>query len=220
VTRELEIDVLDPAQVDDGVPVLILMHGRGADASDLRGLRRWLPDPVSLVLPRAPFPGAEWGYGPGWAWYRYEGEDQPEVDSFRESQQQLDALLASLPDRLGYRPGPVMVGGFSQGGTMGIGHALRRPGTIAGVLNLSGFLPNHPDVPVTTESVQGTSFFWGHGTADPAIPITLAARGRRALADAGADLHVHDYPMGHTISPDEMRDAVAWLDRIIVAGKG
>jgi phospholipase/carboxylesterase len=215
MSEPLETQVLHPPSPGDGTPVVVLMHGRGADASDLAGLRSWMPDQVSLVLPRAPFPGAPWGYGPGWAWYRYAGDDRPEAESFRTAQAALDDLLAELPSRLGYQPGPVLLGGFSQGGTMSIGRALRRPGQVAGALNFSGFVPTHPDVPVTSESVRGTPIFWGHGTQDPAIPFTLAERGRKALLDAGAELEAYDYAMGHSISPEELRDAVGWMERVL-----
>lgn len=215
MTSTLELRVLDSPGVEDDAPVIVLMHGRGADPSDLVGLRSALPDRTALVLPRAPFAAAEWGYGPGWAWYRYAGDDRPEAETFRAAQLALDQMLESLPDTLGYRPGPIVVGGFSQGGTMSLARALRRPGEVAGVLNFSGFLPDHPDVTVSPESVRGTKFFWGHGTADPAIPFALAERGRRALREADADLEAHDYPMGHAISPDEMRHAAAWLERVV-----
>jgi phospholipase/carboxylesterase len=194
--------------------VLVPMHGRGADASDLAGLRPWLPEAAALLLPRAPFPAAAWGYGPGWAWYRYAGDDRPEVESFRAAQHALDDLLDSIPEALPYVPGPIILGGFSQGGTMSIGYALRRTGAVAGVLNFSGFVPSHPDVLVTPDAVGDTPFFWGHGTADPAIPHALAERGRAALREAGADLDARDYPIGHAISPDELRDASAWIERM------
>lgn len=205
---------MDPQHARDGTRVLILMHGRGADAGDLAPLRRRIPDSVSLVLPRAPFPAAPWGYGPGRAWYRYEGEDRPEEASFRASQDELDALLDDLPDRLGYAPGPVVVGGFSQGGTMSLGYALRRPGTVLGVMNFSGFLPSHADVEVTPETVDQTRFFWGHGTRDAAIPHALAVRGRDRLREAGADLEARDYRMGHGIAAEELEDAMTWLNRV------
>jgi phospholipase/carboxylesterase len=211
----LEIQIMDPLMPEDGTPVLVLMHGRGADASDLAGLRPWLPDTVSLVLPRAPFQAAQWGYGQGRAWYRYAGEDRPEPASFRAAQAALDDLIADLPGRLGYQPGPVLIGGFSQGGTMSMGRALRGPGDVAGAINFSGFVPDHPDVPINAESASGTPFFWGHGTDDPAIPFWLARRGRQALLDAGAELEARDYPIGHSISPDELRDAMAWLERLV-----
>ena len=204
-----------PDDASDGTPVVVLLHGRGADLTDLVPLGRAFPGEVALVFPRAPHPGAPWGYGPGWAWYRYEGEDRPGEESFREAQAALGELIDGLPELLGFDPGPVVCGGFSQGGTMSIGYALRNPGVVPGVLNFSGFVPSHPDVEVSSETVSGTRFWWGHGTRDPAIPITMAERGREKLRAAGAELEARDYPIGHGIIPDELDEAVAWLGALL-----
>lgn len=211
----LELEIMEAAEPAAGRPVVVLMHGRGADPSDLVGLRSWFPGNVGLVLPRAPHPGATWGYGPGWAWYRYEGGDRPEPESYRSAQAELESLIEELPERLGREVGPVVVGGFSQGGTMGLGYALRRPGSVAGVLNLSGFLPDHPEVRATPETAGDLPVFWGHGTADPAVPFSLARRGRSKLRKAGAALESRDYAMGHGILPREVEDAVAWLEGVL-----
>lgn len=220
MTQPLETRTRIPDGAADGTPVVVLMHGRGADLTDLIPLGRAFPDDAALVFPRAPHAGAPWGYGPGWAWYRYEGGDRPEEESFRQAQAALDALMAGLPELLGFAPGPVVPGGFSQGGTMAIGYALRHPGAVPGVLNFSGFVPSHPDVAVTPETVAGTGFWWGHGTRDPAVVYDpLAVRGRAALRDAGATLETRDYPMGHGIIPAELDDAVAWLETLLGDGR-
>jgi phospholipase/carboxylesterase len=212
----LETRTRIPDEAGDGTPVVILMHGRGADLNDLVPLADAFPDDVALVFPRALHPGAPWGYGPGWAWYRYEGGDRPEVESFRSSQAALDTLVDGLPDLVGFEPGSVIPGGFSQGGTMALGWALRHPGRAPGALVFSGFLASHPDLDVTPEAVAGTAFWWGHGTRDPAVPFDpLAVRGRAALREAGADLTARDYPIGHGIIPEELEDAVAWLARML-----
>jgi phospholipase/carboxylesterase len=208
----LEHDVFAPEGARDGAPLIVLLHGRGADKEDLAGLRPHLPADALLVLPRAPFPGAAWGYGGGWAWYRYLGEDRPEPESFEESQRQLRSFLQALPDTLPVRPGALVLGGFSQGGTMGLAYALRHPGEAPRVLNFSGFLADHPGVPVSAASVQGSRIFWGHGTQDPSIPFALAERGRSRLTAVGAQLDARDYRIGHWIDPQELRDAVDWMD--------
>lgn len=208
---EYELDL--PQNPVDGALLIVLLHGRGSDRHDLLGLRRGLPKEAIIVAPQAPFPGAPWGYGGGWAWYRFIGEDRPEPKTFEESQERLGAFLAEIPSRLPVRPGPLALGGFSQGGTMSLAHALRTPGSIPLVLNFSGFLATHPKVPVTPESVKGTRIFWGHGEQDPAIPFALAERGRHALRQAGADLETHDYSIGHWIDPEELADATRWLGR-------
>lgn len=205
------VEVFVPADAADGVPVVVLLHGRGADRSDLFGLRRFLPESWAVVAPDAPFPAAPWGYGPGRAWYQYLGRNRPEPESFRKSLDYIDDLITGLPDVLERRPGPVALGGFSQGGAVSMAYALSHDRNGLSVVNFSGFLADHPAVAATPETVAGARFFWGHGTADPAIPFELAIEGRALLERAGANLEAHDYPMGHGISPEELDDAVAWL---------
>ena len=94
---------------------------------------------------------------------------------------------------------------------MAVAYALSRQGTVSRVVNLSGFVPLHPQVTVSPATVEGTRFFWGHGTSDPAIPFALAERGRAALRAAGADITTFDYEMDHGISPAELRDLSDWL---------
>jgi phospholipase/carboxylesterase len=200
-------------------PVLVLLHGRGADEHDLLGLRPYLPADWATVAPRAPFPAEPWGYGGGWAWYRYEGEDRPEPTSFEVSLRSVATLLRDLEAERGVEHERVVLGGFSQGGTVSLGYALA---TAAGLLdddaprvrrvvNLSGFLADHPATPVTPQTVAGTRFFWGHGTADPSIPFSMAETGRAALYAADADLVSRDYPIGHWIEAGEMADVVGWV---------
>lgn len=200
-----------PDGAEDGALTIVLLHGRGSDEGDLMGLREALPPGAVVVAPRAPFPGAPWGYGPGWAWYRYIGGATPEPESFEASQRALAEFLEALPGALPVRPGPVVLGGFSQGGTMSLGHALLNPGSVPMVINFSGFLPDHPAVAASREAVEGTDFFWGHGRQDPAIPFALAMEGRRALAAAGARLEARDYEIGHWISPEEIADVADWI---------
>jgi phospholipase/carboxylesterase len=207
----LDYELIVPPGAAPGAPLLVLMHGRGADRFDLLGLAPELAPDAVVVCPQAPWPGMPWGYGPGWAWYRFLGGSVPEPESFERAQAELGALLAALPGELPIATGTLVLGGFSQGGVMSLGHALRNPGKIPLVMNFSGFLPTHPSVAVSPDRVAGTRIFWGHGTGDPAIPFALAEEGRAALRAAGADLTPRDYPIGHGISPAELADARAWL---------
>jgi phospholipase/carboxylesterase len=209
----LTYDLRLPEHPDDGAPLVVLLHGRGSDRHDLLRLHPYLPAGTMLVTPDAPFPAAPWGYGPGAAWYLLESEGVPDESTFTESLDALDEFLSAVPAVLPTAPGPLVLGGFSQGGTMSMAYAMVHPGSVPGVINLSGFIPRHPRVSVTAQSVGGTRFFWGHGTADTAIPHALAVRGRSELVQAGADLTAHDYAMGHGVSPAELGDLSAWLLR-------
>ncbi|HLO02456.1 MAG TPA: alpha/beta fold hydrolase [Symbiobacteriaceae bacterium] len=207
----LRFDSFIPADVQEGAPVWVLLHGRGSNKEDLQGLAPYLPAGSIVLTPEAPFAGEQWGYGPGWAWYQFQGRNRPEPESFAQSQQALGEFLAAVPSLLSVKPGPIILGGFSQGGVMSMAYALRNPGAIGHVVNFSGFLPDHPSVQPSPESVKGTRFFWGHGTADQMITHALAAEGRGILAGVGADLTAKDYRMGHQISGEEIGDLLAWL---------
>lgn len=206
-----------PDDAADGAPLIVLLHGRGSHEEDLMGLAPHFPAEAMIVSPRAPFPGAPWGYGPGWAWYRFLSGTTPEPESFEQGQQALAEFLAELPSHLPVAPGPLLLGGFSQGGTSALAHALRHPGTIPLVMNLSGLLASHPTVAATPGTVADTAVFWGHGTEDPAIPFAHATSGWAALRAAGADLTAQAYPAGHTITQAELRDATTWLGRKLAA---
>jgi phospholipase/carboxylesterase len=218
---DLHYEVAGEDRVREGGPVVVLLHGRGSDEKDLLGLSRHLPATWTVIAPRAPFPAEPWGYGPGWAWYQFLGGNRPEPDGFAESLRAVSSLLRSLPDALGFDAARLVLGGFSQGGTVSLALALATTAghlgddapRIARAVNLSGFLADHPLVRAAPETVSGVRMFWGHGTADPAIPFGLAVEGREALRAAGADLETHDYPAGHWIEPKELRDLAAWVDR-------
>lgn len=208
-----EVEGLDEAAPPERV--VVLLHGRGADRHDLRGLHRHLPAGTTLVTPEAPHPGPPWGYGTGWAWYRYMAEDRVVTATLNESLEQLDAFLDRLPEILGHPADRIVIGGFSQGGTTALAWALSRPGRAAGVVMMSGFLVDAPDtVALAPDAVADLPIFWGHGFGDPAIPHALAVRGRAKLESVDAELSAHDYPMGHQITPREMDDLTEWLEAI------
>lgn len=201
-----------PAGFRPGAPLVVLLHGRGADKEDLVPLSEFFPAGAAAAFPRAPFPAAPWGYGPGFAWYRFLGGARPEPESFSAGQEALTRYMATVPTRLPHAPGPILLGGFSQGGTSALAWALAHPGRVAGVLMLSGFLAQHPTVVVGPETAKGLEVFWGHGTVDGNIPHALGEQGRAALRAAGARVEAHDYPIGHTIAREEMLDAQVWMN--------
>ncbi len=211
--HRLDFDVAHGSAAD-GATVAVLLHGRGSDKNDLQGLRPLLPADWSLVTPRAPFPAAPWGYGPGYAWYRYEEEDRVVTDTLEESLSQVDDFLGAARKILGFRPGRIILGGFSQGGTVSLAYAITRPGAVTAVLNFSGFLAAWVELDESGAAPPPTPIFWGHGTGDPAIPIALAEKGRSRLRRSGAKLLARDYRVGHWITAEEVADAVAMVESL------
>jgi phospholipase/carboxylesterase len=210
----LGYDLSRPPEAGNGATVAVLLHGRGSHRGDLQALRAHLPDDWILVTPQAPHAGHPWGYGPGWAWYRYLSEDRVDGTSLAWSLSVLDLFLARLPESLGLEPGRLVLGGFSQGGTVSLAYGLTRPASVTGVLNFSGFLVDGDVVQEEALRSTRTPLFWGHGTRDPNIPHALAVRGRDRLQAAGAPLVSRDYDIGHWIDPGEIADAVAFVEGV------
>jgi phospholipase/carboxylesterase len=204
-----------PDGAREGSPLVVLLHGRGSDENDLQGLAPFFPSDAILVTPRAPFPGGPWGYGPGWAWYRYAGGRGVSDETLEGSLSALDDFFDGVEGDLPVTPGPKIVGGFSQGGTASLAWALTRPGRVAGVAMLSGFLVESPLVDTGGDAVTGLEIFWGHGRTDPSIPFAMAEESRANLREAGAKLEIFDHPGGHTISPDEIRALRSWVERLL-----
>lgn len=209
--RSLEHDLAVPPGAGDGTTAAVLLHGRGSHKGDLQAVAPMLPDDWALVTPQAPFSGMAWGYGPGWAWYRYAAEDRVVPETLDQSLGELDAFLGSLPELLGFEPGPIILGGFSQGGTMSMAYALTRPDRVVAALNFSGFLAASVEVPTGPDAERATPIFWGHGRSDPNIPFELAVRGRATLRERGVPLVARDYPIGHSLLPHEVHDAVTMV---------
>lgn len=206
MTTSLAYELRRPTAFEGAPTVAVLLHGRGSHMGDLQALAPALPSSWFLVTPQAPNPGSLWGYGPGWAWYRYIAEDRVVEEALAESLDKLDAFLGTLPQIVGETPGRVVLGGFSQGGTMSLAYALSYPGRVSAIWNFSGFLAASVD----PASGAGTAppIYWGHGHHDPAIPFALAERGRDRLAEAGVSVTAGDFPIGHWIDPEEVRQAL------------
>ena len=214
----LDYDLSLPTGVSDGATVAVLLHGRGSNKGDLQGLARLLPADWPLVTPQAPFVGAAWGYGQGWAWYRYRGENRVAEDTLTESLSSLDDFLAALPEVLGFRPGSIVLGGFSQGGTTSMSYALTRPGAVQAAWNFSGFVHAGLELPTGAAAATATPIFWGHGRQDPAIPFSMAVSGRHALTEAGIAFTPDDHDIGHWIVPEEVEEALALVERVRAGG--
>ena len=210
----LSFDKHVPRDADDGATVLVLLHGRGSHGGDLQALAPWLPKGWGLLTPQAPHLASPWGYGPGWAWYRYVDGDRLVSDTLDRSLSELDTFLDEIPDLIRLRPGRLVLGGFSQGGTTSLAYALTRPGRATAVLNFSGFLADTELIDPGDLSPDATSVFWAHGTRDGNIPFALAADGRARLTRAGVPLTVRDYEIGHWMVQSEVTDAVTFLEEL------
>lgn len=185
-----------------GRPLVVLMHGRGSHEQDLAGLIPLLPSEYAYVSLRAPYRFD----GGGYTWFAAGAPGAPPIASVDES---VVAVLDWL-DRLA-PSGPVVAGGFSQGGAMAT-HLMRHaPERFAGFVNLAGFIVPG-DAPADSRlSELLPPVFWGRDPADPVIPPSAMDRAEQWLPSR-SQLTTRTYPgIGHSISAEEVADVSGFL---------
>ncbi|MCX8528804.1 MAG: DUF3089 domain-containing protein [Rhodoluna sp.] len=117
--------------LEPGEPVVLLLHGYGADEKDLPDLMNFLPK-LPWVSLRAPEPSQF----PGYAWYSIENPLDPSEAQITDATDKVWSWIdANLPD-----DAPLILFGFSQGGLMATQLLRTRPARIAGTVILAGFI--------------------------------------------------------------------------------
>jgi phospholipase/carboxylesterase len=218
-------DLLEALEIETApapTAAVVWMHGLGADGYDFVDIvpaLRLSALPTRFVFPHAPTRPVTINGGMVMrAWYDVRGdagvrrEDEAGV---RESQRQIEALIAREKSR-GIPAGRIVLAGFSQGGAMALQTGLRHPERIAGIMALSCFLPLTDKVAAEAAAVnRDAPIFMAHGTQDPLIPLTRARHAHDLLTGLGYRIEWHEYPIPHSVSPGEIRDISAWLQRIL-----
>lgn len=202
---------VEPRAPGGAPPLLVLLHGIGADEHDLLPLAALVDPRFDVVSLRAPHP-----YVVGHAWFHIDfapdGGVRPHVAQAVRALEDLAAWVAAAPGRLGTDPDRTYLLGFSQGAMMSLGLLRSRPELLAGVVALSGRDPEQL-FPMTApaEAVGRVPLFVAHGLSDDLLPVENGRRTRAAFADLSTDLTYREYAVGHGIAEAEIRDVAAWL---------
>lgn len=197
--------------------MLVLLHGRGVDEHDLFPLLDGLDPERRLVgvTPRAPLrlPGS-----PGNHWYVVREVGYPDPATFLPTFERLSRFLDALAADSGVTAERIVVGGFSQGCVMS--HALTlspaRPRP-AGLIALSGFVPEVESFELDFGRVAGLPVAIGHGAYDPVISPAFGERARERYESAGAELTWRESPMAHGVDPGFVAELRPWLERALAA---
>jgi phospholipase/carboxylesterase len=188
-----------------GTPLIVALHGRGADESSMSALSVHLPAGFTVAAPRAPI-----SEGGGYAWFANRGIGRPVEDSIKDSVSAVFAWLDGVRDQHSH----VFLLGFSGGTAMAGGLLLADPRRFDGVVLLSGTLPWDAGFDVSDGRLQGVPVFWANDDADPVIPRDLVERSETWLrTNSGAALTERHYPgLGHSVSGPELADISAFIE--------
>jgi phospholipase/carboxylesterase len=201
---------------------VIWLHGLGADGHDFEPIVPELGLPaapaVRFVFPHAPHQAVTINDGAVMrAWYDVTGDGRQDAAGIRASQVRVEALIARERAR-GIGARSIVLAGFSQGGALALQTGLRHPERLAGILALSAYLPL-PDTLAqeASEANRDVPIFISHGTEDPVILLSWAARSRDHLVACDYAVEWHEYPMPHSVCAEEIEDAGRWLRTVLPA---
>jgi len=209
-----------------GGPVVVLLHGFGADANDLLPLHRYMSMPAGTrwVVPDAPL---SLGISPlfgGRAWFPIDqeavqraaatgshrdlsGVTPPGLDDAREA-------VLRLVAELGTSPANVVLAGFSQGAMVATEVALTLPLNVAAMVLFSGTLLHEPIWRRNAQQRSGLRFFQSHGLYDPLLGVHMARRLNTVLNEAGVTGDLLEFPGHHEIPPNVLRGAMAFVNDV------
>ncbi len=201
---------------------MIWMHGLGADGNDFKPIVPELALPASLgvrfIFPHAPVRPVTLNNGMAMrAWYDILelGGGKEDGEGLRASQFAVEALIAREESR-GVAAGCIVLAGFSQGGAIAFQAGLRHPRRLAGIMALSTYLPLAGTLEAERHAAnRDLPIFMAHGSADPMISIGRAGQSRKMLEALGYPVEWHEYPMPHSVCPEEIADISGWLVRVL-----
>lgn len=210
-------------EITPSVPALgsvIWLHGLGANGRDFASIvpQLNLPDslPLRFIFPNAPFKNITVNNGAKMrAWF--------DIDSMQQLERRIDQVgiadsiklvnnLIENEKSKNILTEKIVIGGFSQGAVIALATALSYPNPLAGIIALSGFLPNADQVIETRSQANATiPIFLAHGTEDDIVPYELGKTVAVALAQNNLPVAWHSYAMPHSVCEQEIQDISAWL---------
>ncbi|MGN7739035.1 alpha/beta hydrolase [Pseudomonas sp. 22526] len=208
--------ILQPSKPVDAC--VIWLHGLGADRYDFLPVAEALQESLlttRFVLPQAPTRAVtiNGGYAMP-SWYDILAMSPARAinrEQLEESAKRLSDLIEEQRAS-GIDPSRIFLAGFSQGGAVVLHTAfLKWQGPLGGVLALSTYAPTFSEELELSASQQRIPTLCLHGQYDEVVQNSMGRTAYEYLKHHGVTATWHEYPMGHEVLPEEIRDIGAWL---------
>ncbi len=182
---------------------LLLLHGTGGDESDMIPIGKQLSHDASILSPLGKV--LENGMP---RFFRRFAEGVFDVEDLKFRTGELAEFVRAASDVYGFDPRKVLAVGFSNGANIAASLLLLYPQVLMGAVLFRPMVPLIPDKP---PALTGKHVYVSAGGKDPLIPRGETVKLVRMLEDYGA-LVVHKWaPSGHSLLPEEVADARAWV---------
>ena len=208
--------ILQPAKPADAC--VIWLHGLGADRYDFLPVAEALQETLlttRFVLPQAPTRPVtiNGGYEMP-SWYDIKAMSPARSISLEELEVSAKMLtdLIEAQKRTGIDASRIFLAGFSQGGAVVFHTAfLNWEGPLGGVIALSTYAPTFDNELELSASQQRIPTLCLHGQYDEVVQNAMGRSAYEHLKGRGVTVAWQEYPMGHEVLPEEIRDIGTWL---------
>lgn len=208
---------------DPQAPYVILFHGYGADASDLRPLADMIPTKKTFnyIFPEGPLEIPLGGHWVGRAWNHINlarlQDPSGDYDISNESAKELPQTRKLIQDMLRDLKIPmnqIILGGFSQGGMMAVDQYLNSPEAPKALVLLSSALVNKTEWKSLAKGKTPVPYFISHGQQDPVLKIRSSDQLHSFLNEMGLKGERHVFQGVHEIPMAILEKLGAFLDRL------
>lgn len=205
-------EVVKPRQsnADAKAPLLVMLHGVGANEQDLLPLAQYLDPRLCVVSARAPH---RYQFG-GFSWFDIHWHAKGfniDTDQAQQSWETVQRFLGEACSAYDCDPQRIYLGGFSQGAIMSLGATLTKPELIAGTILMSGRWMPEVGPQTDRDHIANKPIVAVHGLYDEVIPIQYGRAIRDFLQTLPVQLEYHEFAMGHEINLDSLQVVVKWL---------
>ncbi|SEM32034.1 phospholipase/carboxylesterase [Pseudomonas sp. ok272] len=208
--------ILQPSKPVDAC--VIWLHGLGADRYDFLPVAEALQESLlttRFVLPQAPTRAVtiNGGYAMP-SWYDIKAMSPARSISLEELEASADSVIKLIEEQraAGIDASRIFLAGFSQGGAVVLHTAfLKWQGALGGVLALSTYAPTFSDELELSASQQRIPVLCLHGHYDDVVQNAMGRSAYEHLKQRNVTVAWQEYPMGHEVLPEEIRDIGAWL---------
>jgi len=217
---------------------VIFVHGLGDTGDGWRPVADMFKvDPqlahVKWVLPHSPVRPVTANMGivmPSWFnIYSFGFNTEEDEEAMRKSAGMINDLIKYEIETNGIDASRIVLGGFSQGGTMSLLTGLTGGHKLAGIANLSGWLPLRGKFKeLASQNANTIPIFWGQGTADPLVKAQITKDSTEYLIGqlgvprakpgefGGLSYNTYD-GMGHVTVEKELNDLKTFIIKAIPA---
>ena len=214
--KQLKYITVLPDDYEESVqyPLVIMLHGFGANMDDLAGLAPAIEtEGYVYVCPNAPMP-FDLGSGHiGYGWSPPRGQATPQ--DIQNSETLLKEFFDEIFGSFKGAEGNALLMGFSQGGGMTYRCGIDCPDRFKGLVALSAALPDPSELQDRLPVNRDQPIFIAHGLSDAMVSMETARNTKAFLESAGYHPDYHEYAMGHEIPLVVLQDMIPWMTNVL-----